>query len=492
MLALAALLFLLPSSICGFKENKNSNVKTENQPPFDVFDGLVIEHDNKSKGLAMKTVNRRELTDDYYEYPLCNDKPMGHGRTCFCGNRTLSGETDLHDGDYYCCVPPSTDGQEQCEYTDTRHILYADARCENGDVRHKTEPCHPNCWNSYRQSVKLYKTATLYCHKEDYCLPLEKMCSGVCSEEAELCDPDNLRCIGDGYNSWQGGYTDDYTDKSLDTKLGKNGYCLKINNDQFYDSIGRADEQKILGTHQPTVNYTGLVKCNDGDEDGIICSGKCETDWCTGSGSVCKTTGGETLSLDHPTLCRNGTFWRINKFSCDWFLPGIGLMYAAGARCSGDYQHCTWPRHGTDTILLPLGTTPPVWTSQTRCLPSTQHADSTIYNSQTLTKHSGAQATLKGSLVVDVIMWMIGLPVNKMMRTTVILMVVKEAVPLLDQIVLPANMKTSSTAIPQDSASTRRWCVTVIHIQAVVGMMKAFIIVWKSTSRKGLSRDMPP
>ena len=79
-----------------------------------------------------------------------------------------------------------------------------------------------------------------------------------------------------------------------------------------------------------------------------------------------------------------------------------------------------------------------------------------------------------------------------MMRTTVILMVVKEAVPLLDQIVLPANMKTSSTAIPQDSASTRRWCVTVIHIQAVVGMMKAFIIVWKSTSRKGLSRDMPP
>ena len=86
---------------------------------------------------------------------------------------------------------------------------------------------------------------------------------------------------------------------------------------------------------------------------------------------------------------------------------------------------------------------------------------------------------------------MIGFLKNKIIRS-VILMVVKEAVLLLDQTVLPANMKTSSTAIPQDSASTRRWCVTVIHIQAVVGMMKAFIIVWKSTSRKGLSRDMPP
>ena len=34
---------------------------------------------------------------------------------------------------------------------------------------------------------------------EDYCLKLDLMCSGVCTEEAELCDPDNLRCIGHGY-----------------------------------------------------------------------------------------------------------------------------------------------------------------------------------------------------------------------------------------------------------------------------------------------------
>ena len=80
----------------------------------------------------------------------------------------------------------------------------------------------------------------MYCHKEDYCLPLDQMCSGVCSEEAELCDPDNLRCIGHGY--WDLGYTV----MSLDTKLGKgHGYCLKANNDQVYDSISRSDEQKV-------------------------------------------------------------------------------------------------------------------------------------------------------------------------------------------------------------------------------------------------------
>merc|ERR1711949_94319 len=92
------------------------------------------------------------------------------------------------------------------------------------------------------------------------------MCSGVCSEEAEFCDPDNLRCIGDGYDASAKYYewADDYTDKSLDTKLGKDhGYCLKINNDQAYDSISRSDEQKVLGTNEPTVIYTGLVKCYD-------------------------------------------------------------------------------------------------------------------------------------------------------------------------------------------------------------------------------------
>ena len=53
--------------------------------------------------------------------------------------------------------------------------------------------------------------------------------------------------------------SDDYIDKFLDTKLVKeHGYCLKINNDQVNDSISRSDEQKILGTNQPTVGWPSV------------------------------------------------------------------------------------------------------------------------------------------------------------------------------------------------------------------------------------------
>ena len=78
---------------------------------------------------------------------------------------------------------------------------------------------------------------------------------------------------------------------------------------------------------------------------------------------------------------------------------------------------------------------------------------------------------------------MIGLLENKMMRRSAILMVVKEVVQLLDQTVLPANMKTSSVFI-------WTWCVMATHIQAAEEMMKALITAMKSTTRKGLSRDM--
>ena len=170
---LAALLFLLPSNICGSKEDKISNIETGNLPNIDVSNGLNMEQDNKTRGPAVKTAGRREapeLTDDkdYYMYPLCGDKPMDAGYTCYCGNRSLSGLADLRDGDHYCCVPPSGDGQDQCKYTRTGYGRRSDVRCENGEVRHKTEPCHQNCWNSYRQSERLYKTATMYCHMEDY------------------------------------------------------------------------------------------------------------------------------------------------------------------------------------------------------------------------------------------------------------------------------------------------------------------------------------
>ena len=116
-LVLAALLFLLPSNICGSKEDQKSNVESENLPQIDGSDGLVTEDDMTSRP-AVKTVARREaaeLTDgnDYNYYPLCGDKPMDSRITCYCGNRTLNGNADLSDGDYYCCVPPSAPGQAQ-------------------------------------------------------------------------------------------------------------------------------------------------------------------------------------------------------------------------------------------------------------------------------------------------------------------------------------------------------------------------------------------
>ena len=86
-LVLAALLFLLPSNICGSKEDQKSNVESKNLANIDVSDGLVTDPD-KTSGPAVKTVARREaaeLTDDndYYDYPLCGDKPMPTGYTCY-------------------------------------------------------------------------------------------------------------------------------------------------------------------------------------------------------------------------------------------------------------------------------------------------------------------------------------------------------------------------------------------------------------------------
>ena len=70
---LAALLFLLPSTISGSQEDKISNIETENLSNIDVSDGLNMEHDNKTRGPAGKTVERREAAEltDYNNYPMC-------------------------------------------------------------------------------------------------------------------------------------------------------------------------------------------------------------------------------------------------------------------------------------------------------------------------------------------------------------------------------------------------------------------------------------
>ena len=307
--------------------------------------------------LPPKTFGFKKDNLDYAFYPLCGDKAMWtQDYICHCGNRTLSGVADLTDGDYYCCVPPSTSEYAQCEYTEI-DPKNSDVRCQNGEVKKKTEPCHHNCWNNYTQSGKLYKTATLYCQDEEFCQPLDQMCSGVCREEAELCDPDNLRCIGDGYDEGQWDFDDYYTVKSLNTKLGKDhGYCLKINNDQVYDHISRADEEKVKGTHQLTVNYTWLIECVDeySGEIGIQCSDECRSqEWCAGTRDVCNTTYG-IVSLDSPELCRNRHYWNKSNFSCDWN-EWFGLV-GVGIRCSGDYQHCYWPwytLHDADPFFHP-------------------------------------------------------------------------------------------------------------------------------------------
>ena len=87
--------------------------------------------------------------------------------------------------------------------------------------------------------------------------------------------------------------------------------------------------------------------------------------------------------------------------------------------------------------------------------------------------------------------WRIGILI-KMMKRSMIPTVVGEAVSLMIQTVLHVNTQTSSTATPLESVFTRNWCVMAIPIQAVVGMMKAFITATNNTTKEGLSRDMPP
>ena len=283
---------------------------------------------------------------DYQVRPPCGNKPMFYRHICHCGNKTLSGESDLRDGDTYCCSTSECTGEAYSPDGVT---------CEKGHVKQKTQSCNQKCWNPYRYSEKLFTTATLYCQDDDYCQPIDLMCSGVCREDAELCN-DKLRCKGDGYETsveddlLYDGHVNNYgfKVKSLNTKLGMDHYyCLKINNDQVYDTIGRQDEEKILGTHESAVTYTGLEKCHDyyRGADGIQCSNGCKNQWCSGTGDTCNTTNG-IVSMDNPELCRNSTFWRKNNFSCEYSIGttnGIPDVVGIGERCNSLYKHCFWP-----------------------------------------------------------------------------------------------------------------------------------------------------
>ena len=287
-----------------------------------------------------------EFTDDndYFQTPLCGDLPMFYDYICHCGDRTLSGVTDLREGGLYCCVPPAPPGQSHCHYEGPGvddDQFRSDVNCSRGQIQHKRKPCHHQCWNSYRNSSHLYKTATLHCQEEEFCLPLQQMCSGVCQAEEELCNPDNLRCIEDPA----------YNIKSLGHNVAKDHhYCfLQVNNDAAYDYVTREDEAKVIGTNEPTVNYSRLIALkdkNDKGQEGFQCLNgfKWMADWCAGTGDVCHTddTDVGTISLDNPELCRNHTFWtkKINM-SCD--VSYSGDLQSVGDRCTADYQHCVYP-----------------------------------------------------------------------------------------------------------------------------------------------------
>ena len=122
-LGITILLFLLPSNIYGSKGNqKDDDLAIKDVTNGKAPDTTSVKAADKISETVVKTLLRRntaEFTDDndYDRYPLCGDKPMYWPSSCFCGNRTLSGGADLRDGDYYCCVPPSADGQDQCKDT---------------------------------------------------------------------------------------------------------------------------------------------------------------------------------------------------------------------------------------------------------------------------------------------------------------------------------------------------------------------------------------
>ena len=108
--------------------------------------------------------------------------------------------------------------------------------------------------------------------------------------------------------------------------------------------------------------------------------------------------------------------------------------------------------HGTDGHLLSLEPTRPVWTSQTRCSPSTQPVASSTNSSCRPTDHSGAPVTMIEGQVTTVTILMIGL-LDKTKTRSLTHMVVSSPAspPMMVQTVWPVNIQTSFTAIPQVS-----------------------------------------
>ena len=110
--------------------------------------------------------------------------------------------------------------------------------------------------------------------------------------------------------------------------------------------------------------------------------------------------------------------------------------------------------HGTDGMMLTLTSTRPVWTSQTRCSPSTQPVASSTNSSCRPTDHSGAPVTMIDLQGNTVTILMVGL-LNKTKTRSLTHMVVSNPAspPMMVQTVWLANIQTSSTAILQVSSN---------------------------------------
>ena len=106
--------------------------------------------------------------------------------------------------------------------------------------------------------------------------------------------------------------------------------------------------------------------------------------------------------------------------------------------------------HGTDGMMLTLPSTRPVWTSQTRCSPSTQPVASSTNSSCRPTDHSGAPVTMIDGQVNTVTILMVGL-LDKTKTRSLTHMVVSNPAspPMMVQTVWLVNIQTSFTAIPQ-------------------------------------------
>ena len=311
------------------ESNAETTIEKEN-----MIELQITEPKDKTVTAGRRMTGVYPDTNDYYNNPVCGNKPLKFSTaTCYCGNETLSGVGDLANGDSYCCVPPEGECSED---TQDRNSV----RCATGTKQLKSKPCYGTCYNSYTSSAYLFRNARLYCKEEDFCLPIQQSCSGVCKTEAKLCSSD-VRCTYHGYVNFT-----EYTVQSLGRKKTKDhDFCLTVDNNGLYDTISRRDEAKVVSKYVKLFEYSDLETCSNVNEsEGIRCKegqdGGCtgNFDWCAGKGDVCTTKAGR-ISQDNVDLCRNYTFW-ANR-SCDRYLDHE--LYAIGSKCTADKQHCIFP-----------------------------------------------------------------------------------------------------------------------------------------------------